>query len=225
MRSLAVLGFLAVLVVGAIGLAAAGFAAGSALVYTPGVTPFSPVVTLQAGQQVCMRPISPPDGATFERVRVFAGVDGMPGPPLEATVAPANGGGELGRGRVAGGYRGAGKPASVAIPVGRVHPTSPMRVCVRDAGSTPAALWGAPTIASKSDTVLDGGPPLGSDISVRLERAGKRSLIAGLPDEAERASLFKARILSPGLWLVGALVVLLGIPALLVQALRRAESD
>jgi hypothetical protein len=223
MRSPAVLGFLAVLAIGAVGLVVAGFATGSALVYTPGVTPFSPVVTLQPGQRACMRPISTPDGATFERVRVFAGRDGIPGPPLEASVATVKGGDELGRGRLAGGYRGAGKPAPVAIPVGRVHPTEPIEVCVRDAGSAPVALWGAPTIASKSDTVLGGGPPLGSDISVRLERAHERSLIAGLPDEAERASVFKAGVLSPPVWLVFALVVLLGVPALLVLALRRAD--
>ncbi len=218
----ATIGFCAVLAAGLVVLVAAGFATRSRLVYTPGVTPLAPAVTLEPRDQACILPVSPPDGSAFEQVRVFAGERGRPGPALEATVTTFEGRRELGRGRVQGGYVAGERAAPLVIPVGRVEPDEAVRVCVRDVGDEPAQLWGATTIASKSDTSLNGGPQQGNDIAVRLERRDERSLFAWLPAVAERASLFKARILSPGLLLAVALVLLVGGPLLLVRALRGA---
>ncbi len=222
MRSPALLGFLAALVVGAAGLLGLGLTQRSSLAYTPGVTPFAPVVEVRPQQRVCVAPITPPRDTTFERVRVFAGTDGRPGPPLEVTVSPEANGPDLARGRSAGGYRSSGPaPTEATVDVGRVRPTGPVVVCVRNAGAGRIALFGAGGIASAPASSLDGAPVSG-DVAVRLEHRRSRSVIALGPAMAERAARFKPGWAGPvGLGLLAALV-LLGVPALLAVAVRRA---
>jgi hypothetical protein len=225
MRRAPLVGLLAALLVGAAVLLGLGLTQRSSLAYTPGVTPFAPVAELRPKQRACVAPITPPEDVTFDRVRVFAGTDGRPGPPLEVTVAPEANEPDLARGRSAGGYRSAGPaPAPATVEVGRVRPDGAIVVCVRNAGSRKLALFGAGGIASGPTTTVEGVPSPG-DISVRLEDSRSRSLVALLPAMAERASRFKPGWAAPGvLGLLGALV-LLGVPALLALALRRAGPD
>jgi hypothetical protein len=53
----------------------------------------------------------------------------------------------------------------------------------------------------------------------------KRSLIALLPDMAERASVFRAGWVGPWTYLVLALLVLVAVPALLARGLARAGAE
>jgi hypothetical protein len=222
MRKPALLGFLAALAVGAAVLLGLGLTQGSSLAYTPGVTPFAPVVDLRPQQRACVAPVTPPRDTSFERVRVFAGTDGRPGPPLEVTVSPEANRPDLARGRSAGGYRSSGPaPTAATVDVGRVRPTGPVVVCVRNRGSGKVSLFGAGGNASAPASSLD-GTPIGGDVAVRLEHRRSRSVIALGPAMAERASRFKPGWAGPVVIGLLAALVLLGVPALLAVAMRRA---
>jgi hypothetical protein len=216
-------GFVAALAAGAIVLCVLGLTQRSRLVYTPGVTPFGPVLALKSNQQACVAPISLPRGASFDQVRIFAGTAGAPGPELEVRAQPAAGGAALATGRAEGGYRAVNQPAALAIRLPRVSDGRPLAICVRNMGSATVSLFGAGAIASGAAVSIDGGSPLGSDAAVRLETQHPRSLLALLPEVAQRASLFKAGVVSPALLAVLAAALLIGVPLLLGYALRNAR--
>ena len=53
----------------------------------------------------------------------------------------------------------------------------------------------------------------------------ERSLLALLPDMAERAALFRAGWISPAVYLVLGLLILVGAPLLLARGLARAAAE
>lgn len=217
----AVRAFLVTLAAGLPLLAVAGLTQRSTLVYTPGVTPATPVADLQPGQETCQRPLSLPDGARFERVRLYAGTPTAPGPRLEVTVRPVDPARPpLGRGRIAGGYRGR---APLTAAVGEIRSAAPLAICVRNRGPARAAVWGSVAYASgPTEATLDGKPVV-YDLAVRLERDRPRSLLALLGAIGERASLFKPRWCTPAVLGLLGLLALAGVPALIAVALRDAE--
>ena len=214
---------LAVTVAGLIALLAVGLTRGSSLVYTLGVAPQGAVAKLAKGDRTCQSPIRPPRGAAFERVGFY------PRSPNGAstvvvTVRPAAGGPVLASGRLSGAYGEGVMPRLRHAGVGRVQPAQPLAVCFENAGSRPVEIWGTAPIASPSTSASQDGRASEFDLGVTLERSRERSLVALLPDMAHRASVFHPGWVSPAAYALLGAVVLVGIPLLLVLALRRAAA-
>ena len=217
MRS-GVLALVAVLAVGLVALVALGLTRGSSTVYTLGVAPQGPVAQLKPGSRACQGPIDLPDGAKYDRIGIYPR-----GGAVDVLVRPAAGGAALARGTLEGG---AGSPPPLrTADVGRHGSAGAITVCFKNAGDRKLELWGTGSVASPSTSATVDGKPQDFDMGVTFERAGERSLLALLPDIAERASVFHPQWTSPAAYLVLALLVLLGGPALLVLALRRAVED
>jgi hypothetical protein len=220
MRSVAVL--LGVIGAGLLGLAVFTFAQGRTLAFTLGVPKGAPVAPLRPNDVVCQGPLAvPDDAAAFDGVAFQTGTYRRPGPPLEVTVEPATGGRPIARGALAAGYR----DVSVSsVEVGHVATRSPIRVCVRNRGVVPAGIYGAADAASRTSTASLNGQPLNADVSLVFEREHARSLASLVPAMLDRAALFRASWLGGWAYALLALVVVLGIPALLALALRDART-
>jgi hypothetical protein len=224
MRS-ATLGLFAVLLIGFAALLLVGLSKGSALVYTLGVAPQGPVAQLKPGSRACQGPVRLPDGSRFERIGFYPRAAGGPGSPVGVTVRAAAGGPTLARGVLAGGYRSGSPPPLRQVTVGRQRQGPPLTVCFRNAGSRPLELWGTAAIASPSTLAIVDGKPADFDLGVTFERSGQRSLIALAPTIAERASVFHPQWVSPVAYALIAALVLIGAPALLLLAVRRAAAS
>jgi len=206
----------AVLTAGLVALLAVGLAKGSSTVYTLGVVPQGGVVKLGPGERACQGAIDPPDDTTVERVGFYP----LGGQPVAVEVRRAAGGAPLASGELAGGYASGSPPPLRRVGVGALRVRSPVAVCFRNRGRRQVEVWGTAGIASPSTSATVNGEPVGVDMGVTLERRHDRSLIALLPAMAERASVFHPTWVSPALYAVLAALVLLGVPALLVVAVR-----
>lgn len=217
---------LVVLLAGFAALLVAGLTQGSARVYTLGVAPQGAVADLGPGDRACQAPIEPPDDSSFERIGFYAGTEGRPGPPIEVTVGPRAGGRTLGRGVLAAGYRTGSPPGLAYAAVGEVRPLrdEPLAVCFVNRGDSRVQLWGTSGVASPSSAATVNGGAIDLDIGVTFERSGERSLIGLAPEIADRASVFHAQWLSPAAYALLAAALLIGVPLLLLLALRRAAA-
>jgi hypothetical protein len=189
--------------------------------FTLGVEATGPALTLAPNDEVCQQPVAIPDGdAAFDRVAFTLGSVDQPGSPVDVTLKAADGG-TIASGRVAGGYPSSG-PTNERVSVGHVTTRSPMRVCLRNAGSAKIAVYGNGDLASRTSTAYLNGKQLGVDIGLSFERAEPRSALSLLPAFFVRASLWRADWIGGWVyWLLGA-VVLLAVPALMAVALRSA---
>jgi hypothetical protein len=95
---------------------------------------------------------------------------------------------------------------------------------VRNRGVLRAGIYGAADAASRTSTGTLNGQPLNADLSLVFERDHSRSLAALVPAMFDRASLFRASWVGAWVYVLLALVVVLGIPALLTIALRDATT-
>jgi len=216
------LGLLVAVAAGLVALVVVGLTQRSSLVYTLGVVPQGPVAKLAGGDRACQGPIDLPRGASVERIGIYPAAARGEQPPLRITVRPAAGGRDLAAGTLAPGYGDGSPPPLRRAAIGRLRSAPPVTVCVTNRGSTPVALWGTGGIATASSTLSIDDKPINLDIGVTFERAGRRSLIAWLPDVAERASVFHPAWMSPALWAMIGVLVVLGAPALLLVAVRQA---
>jgi hypothetical protein len=223
MRSAAI-AFAVTLLLGLGAVAAVGATQGSGLVYSPGVNPVTPMVDLQPGQRACQGPLQPPDGASFDRVAVTLGTFGRPGPPVRVEVMEGTDR-RIADGRLAGGYPDVDRAPEQVIEVGQVQTQAPLFVCFVNEGTRPVALFGQIGVASPATSGTVDGAPVDADFALEL-RSEERSLLALLPDMAERASRFRAGWVSAGLLLALWLAVLIAAPLLLARGLgRAAEAD
>jgi hypothetical protein len=221
MRS-GVLAFLAVLAVGLLALIAIGLTRGSPTIYTLGVAPQGPVAQLKPGSKACQGVVELPDGASYDRIGLYPRSAGAPGAAVDVTIRPASGGAALARGTLAGGYRAGSPPPMRAVDVGHQRQGGPITVCFENAGQRKLELWGTGAVASPSTSATVDDKPQDFDLGVTFERANERSLIALLPDVAARASVFHPQWVSPVAYTLLAALLVIGGPALLVLALRRA---
>jgi len=219
----AVLGFAGALAVGLAALVAVGLAQGSSLVYSDGVSPTIVAAELKHGDRACQAPLQPPEGATFDRVGFFVATYGRPGPAIAVHVADADTGRRLGEGRLAGGYPDLLTDKEHVVPVGRIETDAPLRVCFANEGPRRVAIIGQPGVASPSTSATIDGQAAETDLTVNL-RTEDRSLIALLPDIAERASLFRAGWVTPVAYLLLAIAILIGAPLLLARGIGRAAA-
>jgi hypothetical protein len=215
----ATIAFAATVAVGVAVLAVLALTRGSALVYTIGVQPQAPVTALAANARACQSPLLLPRDEPIERIAF--NVSG--GERVEMSMIDENGR-TIARGaaRPPAPPPPGTRPGLTAADVEAVLPRGPVTVCVANDGSQPVTIWGTIDAASGETTAKVDGKPIGADMAVVLERRDERSLLALAPEMAARASLFRARWLSPVAYGVLALLVLVGVPALLLGALRSA---
>jgi hypothetical protein len=211
--------FAVVFLAGLAALAVFGFMRGSDLVYSPGASAQLAVTELPRGARGCQGPMRSPDGAAFDRVALTVGTAGAPGPPLRVEVVDAESERVLGAGSLARGYPGA---TEQVVPVGEVRTKDALLVCLIPAANV--AVLGQAGGASPHTTATVDGADSGVDFAVTL-RSAERSLIASAPEMAERASLFRPGWVSPVVYLLLALGVIVAAPLLLARGFGRAAAD
>ena len=127
----------------------------------------------------------------------------------------------LATGSLPGGYGDLDVIPEHVVEVGRVETSAPLRICLVNEGRRKLAILGQPGAASQRTAAIVGGAPIDYDLAVTLRRE-QRSLLALLPDMAERASLFRAGWVSPAVYALLAALVLLAAPLLLARGIARA---
>jgi hypothetical protein len=188
--------------------------------FTLGVAGAGPAFTLTPGDEACQAPIVIPDRTADFDVVVFTLASAeQPSPPVDVTVATADG-----RRLASGSAPGGDPPETTAllkrVDVGRVFTREPLRVCLRNAGSADVTLYGSGDLATRTSTGEFNGEPLGADVALSFERASARSLLSLVPVMFERMALWHAGWVGAWLYWLLAAAVLIGVPALLVAALR-----
>ena len=179
------------------------------LAFTLGVARATPVARLAPGQQVCQRPIDVPAGGAFDRIAL--GV--RPAAPLRVTVRSAAGR-TLATGTASGGRARLDREVS----------TTPISVCLRNAGPGRAAVLGDADLSARTSTAALDGRPLHRDVSLVFQRP-PRSIASEVPRMLARAALF--RFPGTGGWLYVVLAVLLVAagPLLIARAVRTDDRD
>jgi hypothetical protein len=218
--------FLAVLAVGLVALLAVGLTQQSSLVYSLGVNPALQAAQLARGTRACQGPVTPPNGTAFDRVGfIVTPVHGAT-PPVRVEVREAGSGRVLGTGRLEGPYPTfrQTRPREQVVRVGRVETDAPLELCLVGDGDGSSIVIGQAGIASPNTSATLDGKPIPSDLTFDL-RTGDRSLVAWLPDIADRASQFRAGWVTPGVYLVLALAILVGAPLLLARGIARADAS
>jgi hypothetical protein len=219
----AVLGFAIALAAGLVALGAVGVSRGSSLVYSDGVNPAIAVAVLDRGDRVCQAPLRPPRGSTFDRVGFLVASSGKPGPAMRVEVYRADTRRHLGTGRLEGGYPDLALEKEHLVPVGRIHTDAPLRVCVISEGPRRTAIVGQAGIASPSTSGTLNGTKMETDVTINLHR-DESSLLALLPDMAERAARFRAGWVTPVVYLLLAFAIVVAAPLLLARGIGRAAA-
>jgi hypothetical protein len=225
MRSAAI-GFAVVLVAGLVAVVAVALGRETSVVYSLGVNPALAAAALPPDGRICQRPVRPPRGVEFDRVGFLLDTAGKRGPALAVEVRASGTNRRLATGHLAAGYVDAlstRQPEHV-VPVGRVDTGAPLSLCLVNEGNRPVSVIGQSGVASPVTSATLNGKPLDTDVTFDLHDGGK-SFLARLPDIAERASRFRAGWVTPGVYLVLAIAILIGAPLLLARGLARAAAD
>jgi hypothetical protein len=210
------LAFAAVFTLGLIALVIAGFARQSDLVYSPGVNPFSPILDVPAGKRACQGPLRSPNGDEFDRIGfTVTSLDS----PVRAQVIDTGSGRTLATGHLPAGGRG----IAHVVEVGSVRTSAPMQICLVNDGRKKLALYGQAGAASAYSIGTLNGKDTGFDFAYTLRRE-PRSIMSLLPTIADRAALFRAAWVTPAVYLVLALLIIVLAPLLLVRGLARAAA-
>jgi hypothetical protein len=205
-------------------LAVLGLTRDSSLVYTLGVQPQLPAIASGPGNVTCQSPLLLPRGARFDRIVFYAAAEGAPANDLSVSIRENDDDRELRQVAAApAAPRGATPPAARRADIAPLTVDRPLQVCFTNRGERRIDIWGSTDFASGPTTAKVDGQPAAADVAVFFERSDESDILALLPEMAERASLFRARWLSPFAYAVVALLVLVAVPALLVRALRSAD--
>jgi len=196
--------------------AAAGDAREVAFPYNP--RPLEPRLAIGPGQEGCQTRI--PGARPFDRVEMVVETSVPPGPPLEVTVRDAPGRPPRAIGRARGGAAGNGLRTATFPRL--LEPARPPAVCVRNLGAAPVALYADEASANSSRFEVD-GRTLDGDAAIAFRRTDAPALLGQLPAVFERAARFRPDGIVPVVYWVGAAVVALLVPLLLVRAVRRAS--
>lgn len=184
------------------------------LAFTPGIAPAIPVAKLPTGAKLCQWPLQVPPGGAFDRVVVSAGG----GRDVELTLERTGAGGVLRRATVPTSAR----VQSRSITVERVPDGTRFDVCITNRGGGTVEVLGNADTASRTSSSTVDGKPTGLDMTVRFERE-PRSMFSLIGDMLDRASLFKASWFGAWTYWLLTAAVLVGVPLLLVRAVRRLE--
>jgi hypothetical protein len=175
-------------------------------------------VELPRGEAICQRPIDVPE--TFERVSFQVGTYRRPGTPLRAIVRDAATNRPIAAAYVSGGYP---DVSTLLAKLPRaVEEGQTVAVCVRNLGKRRIALYGNATASNRTSNAYVNGRDTGSDMAFVFWRSEAASLLALTPDIIDHASVFHGGWV--GAWTLWLLIaaLLLGLPALLLAALRTA---
>lgn len=220
--------FAAVMAVGLVALVAVSLTQRSSLVYSLGVNPGPGAAQLGPGVRACQGPVRVPSGAAFDHVGFLLTPVGESTLPVRVEVREADGGRTLASGTLEPRYAAfdPSHPREELVDVGRVQTDDPIELClVGDPdGEGGAVVIGQAGIASPTTSATLDGKPIAGDLAFDL-RTHDRSLAALLPDMADRASQFRAGWVTPWVYLVLALAILVGAPLLLARALSRADAE
>jgi hypothetical protein len=219
-------GFTAVVVVGVLAFALFVALRQTPKAFTVGVQSGGPAVTLRAGQTACQAPLDVPRGGAFDRVRLKVGTYFKAGPPLDVSVRRGIDGPVLARGTLRGGYPDVGTDPTQVVGLDRkiATGTKAIAVCVENAGSNRAALYGNGDAANRSSTATLDGKPANVDIDMIFERA-PRSYGSELGTILSRAVLFRSPRLSDTLYFLVLALLVAGAIAGVAVALRSVGDD
>jgi hypothetical protein len=209
--------FVAIVVAGFVGLLATAATDERDLAFTLGVRPTQVAAVVPSQESACQAPIYVSTETDSARLQV--GTFGRPGAPLRISARNAQDGALVSAGNVHGGY---GDGSAVRAPA-RLPEGTRVSVCVQNRGTRRVALYGGPDQAARTSALRLAGRPTGTDMTLVLERKEPRSIASMLPEMVDRAVLFKGGWLSSGLLWSIAVLVMVGVPALLAVALSRAD--
>jgi hypothetical protein len=192
--------------------------------FSPAIRPLRVVAVAGPGTELCQRGIE--REAKFDSVSFDYGTFGRPGPPLRMTVEDSATRRVLARGAQPGGY-----PDNHSTTT-RVSPAlgtgGPIDVCVTNAGNARVALYGAPGAESAPSTAYRGRtaiyPLYPVDIAVEFFDSRGHSTLSQVPAIFRRASILRPSWVGGWTFWVLLAGLVVGVPALLLGALRRAES-
>ena len=219
------LGFAAVLAVGLLALAALALTTSTTRVYTLGVNPALAAAELGPGARACQAPVRVPRDVAFDRVGFLLGTYGEPGPAVEVEVRDDASGRRLAGGRLSAGYDDLDPDRTEhVVATGRVDTDDALRLCLVNDGDRPVAVIGQAGIASPTTSATLDGEPLANDLTFSFH-ADETSLLARLPDIAERAARFRAGWVGPLAYLALALAIVVGAPLLLARGISLAAAE
>jgi hypothetical protein len=190
------------------------------LAFTLGVRSVQVSARVEPRHEVCQGPVDVSE--EFSAVRFMVGTFFRPGVPLEVTVRDTANGAVLARGRNSGRYR---DNARLVVPVGAVRQGSRVRVCVRNAGRRPLALYGGRATAAPSSSATLDGRRLDTDVAFDFLRKRPVSMLSIVPTVFERMALFRPGFVGAWTYWLLLAAVALGAPALLALALRDVTEE
>jgi hypothetical protein len=229
-RRAAAIAIAAVLLVAVLVLVVTGAGKRTDQVLTTGVIPTYPVAPVGPGMTVCQKPLGITD--SFDRVRLHVGTFGKPGPPLVVSVLNHDTGAEVGRGVQKPGWVDNGTPR--LVDVGKVKPGGEVDVCTRNEGRVNTYFFGdfyhgvgkghlgvTPTNSTSSADV--DGTPVEGDLAVTLLSKKEHSALSWIPSILRHAATFKPDFMSPWVYALLGLLILIGAPVALWAALNAAS--
>jgi hypothetical protein len=172
------------------------------------------VAALGPGQQTCQEGELLP--ADTSAVRVTLGAEGTPASAVRVTFTGPHG--EL---LSSGGLAAGWKQGVVRIPITRVsRATEPVRVCLRDVGTSQIAIAG--TAPDPGYHMLVGGRTVEARLRYDYMRPGTETWLSLLPVIAHRTTLAKSGLIRHWAW-AGAIVLMLLAVALAARTIVREE--
>lgn len=219
MRRSGAIALLAVVAIGLLALLAVAGRDERDLAFTTGVVPTIPAAQLRPGVQVCQTNITVP--TAFTRVRVKAGSPGGPGQPLAVDVRDESNA-LIAHGRIPGGYP---YTTEQSARVGEVKAGRRVAVCVRNAGTRRAQVFGNTDVASLPTQAFVAGKLLPTDVTLVFLEDHRRSMLSALPDVFERASVFRPGWVGPWVYWVLMGLAVAAVPVLLARALADSAGD
>jgi hypothetical protein len=178
------------------------------------VAPVAISAVVMPGQESCQQPISVAEA--FGQVGFHVGTAKLPGPELVVTVRDADGT-PLRSGRLEGGYPDNSAPV---VLVGEVRPRRGLAVCIKNVGDSTLALLGSAGDLVPSTRVYLEGRPGNTELTMSFYTADRPSALGEVPRILERAALFRPGWVGAWTFWGLAVVLVVGVPLLLVGALR-----
>jgi hypothetical protein len=186
-----------------------------------GVTASGPIGTLRPGQEVCQRPVDLDESVDLVGLALSTGP--ALGPPLRVQVRDLASGKVVSQGRVTGTYR-MEPPGNLPVELSpRVPADRTVEVCARNEGKRPLVAVGAN--GTSAGAAFVGRRELDLDWGIYFPAIHKRSHLELVPAVFERASVFRPAIVGPWTYWLALAGLLVGAPALLYRAVRRAAVD
>jgi hypothetical protein len=187
------------------------------LAFSLAVRPAAPGVVLLPGSGACQHDVDVEVG--FDRASLLFASYFHPGPRLEFRVLDHRSGRRVAAGVLPDGY-----PDSRVSTV-RFDRTVPsgerIDLCVKNVGVRKVALFSGPPGDNEPSHATIDGRPIAADILVDFNRS-PRSMLSLVPDVFRRAALFHPSWVGSWTFWLLAVVLLVGVPALLSMALRAA---